>query len=151
MKKKINECILLSLIFKPISYLCLEMFWWYTHRYKTVFADRISVFRRACCELFGYKVTLLHYMRKFIFSHLFSSIYWYFGKLLLFFLISTDCDGWSPAIGWDPCYKIYPSLNICSKWRWKTSIRIRIWEHKNSCKMIHIYLLLMVVLIKEYK
>nr|CAN80545.1 hypothetical protein VITISV_010896 [Vitis vinifera] len=25
-------------------------------RYKTVFADRISVFRRACCELFGYKV-----------------------------------------------------------------------------------------------
>ncbi|GAB2283853.1 hypothetical protein Dimus_018339 [Dionaea muscipula] len=25
-------------------------------RYKTVFADKISVFRRACCELFGYKV-----------------------------------------------------------------------------------------------
>ncbi|GAU44668.1 hypothetical protein TSUD_204480, partial [Trifolium subterraneum] len=25
-------------------------------RYKTVFADRISVFRRACCEIFGYKV-----------------------------------------------------------------------------------------------
>ncbi|GJZ54686.1 mitotic spindle checkpoint protein MAD1 [Tanacetum coccineum] len=24
-------------------------------RYKTVFAERISVFRRACCELFGYK------------------------------------------------------------------------------------------------
>ncbi|KAG5537027.1 hypothetical protein RHGRI_024463 [Rhododendron griersonianum] len=25
-------------------------------RYKTVFADKISEFRRACCELFGYKV-----------------------------------------------------------------------------------------------
>ncbi|XP_019230207.1 PREDICTED: mitotic spindle checkpoint protein MAD1 isoform X1 [Nicotiana attenuata] len=27
-------------------------------RYKTVFADRISVFRRACCELFGYKIVM---------------------------------------------------------------------------------------------
>uniref|UniRef100_A0A2N9HR59 Uncharacterized protein n=1 Tax=Fagus sylvatica TaxID=28930 RepID=A0A2N9HR59_FAGSY len=28
-------------------------------RYKTVFADRISVFRRACCELFGYKAVAM--------------------------------------------------------------------------------------------
>ncbi|GAB4847440.1 hypothetical protein Ancab_026497 [Ancistrocladus abbreviatus] len=27
-------------------------------RYKTVFADKISVFRRACCELFGYKIVM---------------------------------------------------------------------------------------------
>ncbi|KAM7251520.1 hypothetical protein ACFE04_023403 [Oxalis oulophora] len=27
-------------------------------RYKTVFADRISVFRRACCDLFGYKIVM---------------------------------------------------------------------------------------------
>ncbi|XP_024023564.1 mitotic spindle checkpoint protein MAD1 isoform X1 [Morus notabilis] len=27
-------------------------------RYKTVFADRISVFRRACCEIFGYKIVM---------------------------------------------------------------------------------------------
>ncbi|CAN4108209.1 unnamed protein product [Withania somnifera] len=27
-------------------------------RYKTVFADRITVFRRACCELFGYKIVM---------------------------------------------------------------------------------------------
>ncbi|XP_052193632.1 mitotic spindle checkpoint protein MAD1 isoform X2 [Diospyros lotus] len=27
-------------------------------RYRTVFADRISVFRRACCELFGYKIVM---------------------------------------------------------------------------------------------
>lgn len=27
-------------------------------RYKSVFADRISVFRRACCELFGYKIIM---------------------------------------------------------------------------------------------
>ncbi|KAG8054543.1 hypothetical protein GUJ93_ZPchr0001g32054 [Zizania palustris] len=31
-------------------------------RYKTVFAERISVFRKACCSLFGYKVLLIqHY------------------------------------------------------------------------------------------
>ncbi|KAJ8422950.1 hypothetical protein Cgig2_023744 [Carnegiea gigantea] len=29
-------------------------------RYKTVFADRISVFRRACCELFGYKASVIN-------------------------------------------------------------------------------------------
>lgn len=27
-------------------------------RYRTVFADKISVFRRACCELFGYKIVM---------------------------------------------------------------------------------------------
>lgn len=27
-------------------------------RYKTVFADKICVFRRACCELFGYKIVM---------------------------------------------------------------------------------------------
>lgn len=27
-------------------------------RYKTVFADRISVFRRACCDMFGYKILM---------------------------------------------------------------------------------------------
>lgn len=27
-------------------------------RYKTVFAERISVFRRACCSLFGYKIVM---------------------------------------------------------------------------------------------
>ncbi|CAA6663931.1 unnamed protein product [Spirodela intermedia] len=27
-------------------------------RYKTVFADKISVFRRACCSLFGYKIVM---------------------------------------------------------------------------------------------
>ncbi|KNA26064.1 hypothetical protein SOVF_000720 [Spinacia oleracea] len=27
-------------------------------RYKTVFAEKISVFRRACCELFGYKIVM---------------------------------------------------------------------------------------------
>ncbi|XP_051114272.1 mitotic spindle checkpoint protein MAD1 [Andrographis paniculata] len=27
-------------------------------RYKTVFAERITVFRRACCELFGYKIVM---------------------------------------------------------------------------------------------
>lgn len=32
-------------------------------RYKTVFADRISVFRRACCELFGYKIVMDEHQR----------------------------------------------------------------------------------------
>ncbi|KAL7598677.1 hypothetical protein Lser_V15G24201 [Lactuca serriola] len=32
-------------------------------RYKTVFADRISVFRRACCELFGYKIVMDDHQR----------------------------------------------------------------------------------------
>ncbi|XP_041010924.1 mitotic spindle checkpoint protein MAD1 isoform X2 [Juglans microcarpa x Juglans regia] len=32
-------------------------------RYKTVFADRISVFRRACCELFGYKIVMDEHLR----------------------------------------------------------------------------------------
>ncbi|KAJ4717622.1 mitotic spindle checkpoint protein MAD1 [Melia azedarach] len=32
-------------------------------RYKTVFADRISVFRRACCELFGYKILMDEHQR----------------------------------------------------------------------------------------
>ncbi|XP_065870640.1 mitotic spindle checkpoint protein MAD1 [Euphorbia lathyris] len=32
-------------------------------RYKTVFADRISVFRRACCELFGYKIIMDEHQR----------------------------------------------------------------------------------------
>lgn len=33
-------------------------------RYKTVFADRISVFRRACCELFGYKIVMDDHQRQ---------------------------------------------------------------------------------------
>ncbi|CDO97655.1 unnamed protein product [Coffea canephora] len=32
-------------------------------RYKTVFAERISVFRRACCELFGYKIVMDDHQR----------------------------------------------------------------------------------------
>ncbi|KAG5525716.1 hypothetical protein RHGRI_032123 [Rhododendron griersonianum] len=32
-------------------------------RYKTVFADKISVFRRACCELFGYKIVMDDHQR----------------------------------------------------------------------------------------
>ncbi|KAJ0513900.1 putative spindle assembly checkpoint component Mad1 [Helianthus annuus] len=32
-------------------------------RYKAVFADRISVFRRACCELFGYKIVMDDHQR----------------------------------------------------------------------------------------
>ncbi|XP_004499365.1 mitotic spindle checkpoint protein MAD1 isoform X2 [Cicer arietinum] len=32
-------------------------------RYKTVFADRISVFRRACCEIFGYKIVMDEHQR----------------------------------------------------------------------------------------
>lgn len=32
-------------------------------RYKTVFADRISVFRRACCELFGFKIVMDEHQR----------------------------------------------------------------------------------------
>ncbi|KAA8545413.1 hypothetical protein F0562_020197 [Nyssa sinensis] len=32
-------------------------------RYKTVFADRISVFRRACCELFGFKIVMDDHQR----------------------------------------------------------------------------------------
>ncbi|XP_004300015.1 PREDICTED: mitotic spindle checkpoint protein MAD1 [Fragaria vesca subsp. vesca] len=32
-------------------------------RYRTVFADRISVFRRACCELFGYKIVMDEHQR----------------------------------------------------------------------------------------
>ncbi|XP_044489496.1 mitotic spindle checkpoint protein MAD1 [Mangifera indica] len=32
-------------------------------RYKAVFADRISVFRRACCELFGYKIVMDEHQR----------------------------------------------------------------------------------------
>ncbi|KAL9353701.1 hypothetical protein Peur_051671 [Populus x canadensis] len=32
-------------------------------RYKTVFADRICVFRRACCELFGYKIVMDEHQR----------------------------------------------------------------------------------------
>ncbi|KAL9388194.1 hypothetical protein Peur_021318 [Populus x canadensis] len=32
-------------------------------KYKTVFADRISVFRRACCELFGYKIVMDEHQR----------------------------------------------------------------------------------------
>ncbi|KAL8188825.1 hypothetical protein R6Q57_029580, partial [Mikania cordata] len=33
------------------------------YRYKAVFADRISVFRRACCELFGYKIVMDDHQR----------------------------------------------------------------------------------------
>ncbi|XP_078441259.1 mitotic checkpoint family protein isoform X1 [Wolffia australiana] len=32
-------------------------------RYRTVFADKISVFRRACCSLFGYKVVMDDHQR----------------------------------------------------------------------------------------
>ncbi|KAI4342227.1 hypothetical protein MLD38_026875 [Melastoma candidum] len=32
-------------------------------RYKTVFADKISVFRRACCEIFGYKINMNEHQR----------------------------------------------------------------------------------------
>lgn len=32
-------------------------------RYKTVFADKISVFRRACCSLFGYKIIMDDHQR----------------------------------------------------------------------------------------
>ncbi|KAF6135266.1 hypothetical protein GIB67_037350 [Kingdonia uniflora] len=32
-------------------------------RYKTVFAEKISVFRRACCSLFGYKILMDDHQR----------------------------------------------------------------------------------------
>lgn len=48
----------------------------------------------------------------------------------LFIPILADCNGWTPASQWNPCYTFYPPIYICSKWWWETWIWIWIREHK---------------------